>query len=102
MKFAKLLLVMLLLFIGIVASYAPARANAITGLGFKEDFISDGNCRTDIMALTPQSSGDRQSILQRPNSDVVIDYYGPCGETPLREDHPNTRRLDSDSWDNGE
>jgi hypothetical protein len=101
MKFTKLFLVVLLLSVGIVATYAPAGADAFTRLGFKDDSVSDGNCRTDIMALTPPSSGDRQPILQRPNSDVVVDYYGPCGETPLREDHPNTRRLDSDGWNNG-
>ena len=90
MKFAKLFFAALLLSESIVASYAPAGANEIPGLMSKdEEIVADGYC-----------GGNQQPIVKRPNSDEVIDHYGPCGETPLRENHPDARRLDSHHWEN--
>ena len=35
----------------------------------------------EIMALSAQDFAGQRPISKRPNSDEVIDYYGPCSES---------------------
>jgi len=80
-------------------TYTPASANEIPGFHFKEEFVPDSFCRMEIMALTTQSFAGQQPVPKRPDSDEVIDYYGPCSETPVGQDQPDTQRPDQYDWE---
>ena len=100
MKTAKFFFAALLLSGSVVATYTPVSASEIPGLLFKEEIGSDSFCRMEIMALTTQSFAGQQLISKRPNSDEVIDYYGPCSETPVGQDQSDTQRPDQYGWEN--
>ena len=87
----------LLLSGNIAMTYTPANANEIPGLLFKEQSVSDSFCQMEIVALSAQDFAGQGPISKRPNSDEVIDYYGPCSETP---DQPDTQRPDQYGWEN--
>jgi hypothetical protein len=97
MKTAKLFFAALLLSGNIVTTYTPANANEIPGFLFEEEFVPDSFCRMEIMALSTQGFAGQQPISKRPNSDEVIDYYGPCSETP---DQSDAQRPDQYGWEN--
>ena len=100
MKTVKFFFAALLLSGNIVTTYTPANANEIPGLVSKEEFVPDSFCRMEIMALTTEGFAGQQSVPKRPNSDEVIDYYGPCSETPVGQDHADSQRLDQYGWEN--
>jgi hypothetical protein len=100
MKTAKFFFAALLLSGNIVTTYTLANANEIPGFLFEEEFVPDSFCRMEIMALTTQSFAGQQPISKRPNSDEVIDYYGPCSETPVGQDQADTQRPDQYGWEN--
>ena len=87
----------LLLSGNIAMTYTPAKANEIPELLFKEQSVPDSICQMEIVALSAQDFAGQGPISKRPNSDEVIDYYGPCSETP---DQPDTRRPDQYGWEN--
>ena len=100
MKTAKLFFAALLLSGNIVTTYTPANANEIPGLLVKEEFVPDGFCRIEILALTTQGLAGQQLTSKRRNSGEVIDYYGPCSETPVGQDQADSQRMDWYGWGN--
>ena len=100
MKTVKFFFAALLLSGNIVTTYTPANANEIPGFLFEEEFVPDSFCRMEVMALTTQGFAGQQPISKRPNSDEVIDYYGPCSETPVGQDQADSQRLDPYGWGN--
>ena len=97
MKTAIFFFAALLLGGNIAMTYTPANANEIPGLLFKKQSVPDSFCRMEIVALSGQDFAGQGPISKRPNSDEVIDYYGPCSETP---DQPDTQRPDQYGWEN--
>jgi len=97
MKTAKFFFAALFLGGNIAMTYTPANANEIPDLLFKEQSVPDGFCQMEIVALSAQDVAGQGTISKRPNSDEVIDYYGPCSETP---DQPDTQRPDQYGWEN--
>ena len=100
MKTVKLFFVALLLSENIVTTYTPANANEIPGFVSKDEFAPDSFCRMEIMALTTQGFAGQQPVPKLPNTDEVIDYYGPCSETPVGQDQPDAQRMDQYGWEN--
>ena len=100
MKTAKFFFAALLLSGNIMTTYTPANANEIPGFLLKEEFVPDSFCRMEIMALTTQGFAGQQLVPKRPNSGEVIDYYGPCSETPVGQDQPDSQRPDQYGWGN--
>ena len=100
MKTAKFFFAALLLSGNIVTTYTPANANEIPGFLIKEEFVPDSFCPMEIMALTTQGFAGQQPVPKSPNSDEVIDYYGPCSETPVGQDQADSQRLDPYGWGN--
>lgn len=100
MKTAKLSFAALLLSANIVATHTPASADEIPGLVLNEESAACSYCCREIMAQTTQSLAGQQPLLKRPNSGEVIDYYGPCGETPDGQDQPDAQLLDQYRWGN--
>ena len=100
MKTAKFFFAVLVLSGNVVASYTPASAREIPGLVSKDGFVPESYCPMQIGASTPESLLGEQPVLKRPNSGELIDYYGPCGETPVGQDQPDTQPLDQYGWEN--
>jgi len=100
MKTAKFFFAALVLSGNVVATYTPASAKEIPGLISKDGVVPESYCPMQIRASTPESLLGEQPVLKRPNSGELIDYYGPCGETPVRQDQPDTQRLDQYGWEN--
>jgi len=100
MKTAKFFFAVLVLSGNVVASYTTASAKEIPGLVSKDGFVPESYCPMQISASAPESVLGEQPVLTRPHSGVLIDYYGPCGETPVGQDQPDTQRLDQYGWEN--
>jgi len=100
MKTAKFFFAVLVLSGNIVATYTPASAKEIPGLVAKDGGVPESYCPMQIRASTPQSFLGEQPVLKHPNSGELIDYYGPCGETPVGQDQPHTQRMDQYGWEN--
>jgi hypothetical protein len=100
MKTAKFFFAVLVLSAIVVGTYTPASAKEIPGLVSKDGFVPQSYCPMQIGASTPESLLGEQPVLKRPNSGELIDYYGPCGETPDGQDQPDTQRLDQYGWEN--
>jgi hypothetical protein len=100
MKTTKFFFAALLLSGNVMAAHTPASAKEIPGLGFKDEFVPDGYCLTEIMAVTTQSLAGQQPLLKRPNSGTAVDYYGPCSETSMGQDQPDAQQMDQYGWEN--
>lgn len=100
MKTAKFFFAVLMLSANVVASYMPASAKEVPGLVSKDGPVPESYCLMQIRASTPESLLGEQPVLKRPNSGEIIDNYGPCGETPVGQDPPDTLRLDQYGWGN--
>lgn len=100
MKTAKFFFAVLVLSGNVVVTYTPASAKEIPGLVSKDGVVPENYCPLQIRASTPESLLGEPPILKRPNSGELIDYYGPCGETPVGQDQPDTQLLDQFGWKN--
>ena len=100
MKTAKFFFAVLVLSANVVATYTLASAKEISGLVSKDGGVPESDCPMQIRASTPESFLGEQPVLKHPNSGELIDYYGPCGETPVGQDQPDTQRLDPYGWGN--
>ena len=99
MKTAKCFFALLVLSANVVAAYLPASATEIPGMLSKDGFVLESGCPMPISALPPESFLGEQPVLKRPNSGELIDYYGPCGETPVGQDAGGAA-LDHHGWEN--
>jgi hypothetical protein len=100
MKPVTFFFAVLLLSGNVVATYTPASAKEIPGLVSKDGGVFESNCPMQIRTSTPESFLGEQPVLKHPNSGELIDYYGPCGETPVGQDQPDTQRPDQYGWGN--
>ena len=100
MKTAKFFFAVLVLSANVVATYTRVSAKEIPGLRSKDGFVPESYCPTPISASTPESLLGEQPVLKRPNSGELIDYYGPCGGTPVGQYQPDTQRLGQYGWEN--
>ena len=98
MNTAKFFFAVLVLSGNIVATYTPASAKEIPGLVSKDEGVPESYCSMQIRTSTPESFLGEQPALKHPNSGELIDYYGPCGETPVGQDQPDTQQLDQYGW----
>jgi hypothetical protein len=100
MKTSKLFLAVLVLSGNVVATYTLAGANNIPGLVTKDGVVSESHCRMQTKTSTPESFLGMPPLLNVPNSGELIDYYGPCDETPIGQSDLDTQRLDQYGWEN--
>ena len=100
MKPVKFFFAVLVLSGNVVATYTPASAKEIPGLVSKDGGVFESICPMQIRASTPESLLGEQPVLNLPNSGELIDYYGPCGETPVGQDQPDSQRPHQYGWEN--
>ena len=82
-----------LLFTGALGSINTAMA--ADGVISKDELATDSYCHEKFAAMKQGSLDDNQPALQ-PTTDGpdIVDYYGPCDETPTGEDQILTQKLE--------
>ena len=61
-------------------------AIAEDGVISKQEFTPGSYCHEKFQAIVPSTLNSDQPELKDSTSADVIDYYGPCNETPLGQD----------------
>jgi hypothetical protein len=96
MKIAKTIFAALFLVSNIAASsMAPADDGVI------EKAVAPGSyCHQKFRAIDPSTLDSDNPSLRSSTSGDVIDYYGPCDETPTGKDQAWQQKLDRLFWRN--
>jgi hypothetical protein len=98
MKNAKVLLATLLLLGNIAVS---GSAIAADGVIEKQELSPGSNyCHVQFHAIDPTTLSSDQPSLKSSDSADVIDFYGPCDESPTGSDQVWEQKLDQLFWQN--
>jgi hypothetical protein len=84
-----------LLLIGSIGTSATALA-ADDGILLKE---GSGYCHMKFRAMEPRSLGDNPRLKSATSGDV-IDFYGPCDESPTGQTQVSQQKMDRLFWSN--
>jgi hypothetical protein len=60
---------------------------------------SGGYCHMKFRAMEPRSLGDNPRLKSATSGDV-IDFYGPCDESPTGETQVSQQKMDRFFWSN--
>jgi hypothetical protein len=91
MKNTKSLLSALILLGSIAVS---ATTFAADGVLAKDEFVDGNYCHQKFQAMEGESLATGEPVLKSQTSGDVIDFYGPCDETPVGQDQVQQQRLD--------
>jgi hypothetical protein len=89
---AKALLAAVILLANITASGTALAAD--DGVISKEPLTPDSYCHEKFPAMKSDSLDDNKPVLKSPSSGDVVDYYGPCNESPTGKDQVNEQKLE--------
>jgi hypothetical protein len=78
-----------LLFTGALGSINTAMS--ADGVVSKDDLATDSYCNLKFDAMRAQSLDTDNPVIN--NSGAVIDFYGPCNESPVGEDQIQAQKL---------
>jgi hypothetical protein len=92
MKIANSFLAGLLL-IGSLGAAATAMADN-DGILLKQDVTSGSYCHEKFRAIEQSTLGSDAPTLKSSDSGDVIDFYGPCDESPTGKDQAWQQKLD--------
>ena len=91
MKNAKALLAAVILLPNITVS---STALADDGVISKDQVEPGSYCHEKFPAIEGNSLASNKPVLRSQNSGDVIDYYGPCDESPTGKDQVNEQKLE--------
>ena len=80
-----------LLFTGALGSINTAMS--ADGVISKDELATDSYCHEKFTPMTRQTLDADNPVLS--NSGAVIDYYGPCNESPVGEDQIQDQKLEA-------
>ena len=80
-----------LLFTGTLGSINTAMA--ADGVVSKDELATDSYCHEKFHAMTGASLDTDDPVIN--NSGAVIDFYGPCNESPVGEDQIQDQKLEA-------
>ncbi len=93
MKRVKLLLSFVVLTAAV--GWGSARLSAQEGILFKLELGPGTNyCHLQFPAIREDTLNTGRPVLQDPATGEIIDFYGPCDESPVGQDQVNAQRLD--------
>jgi hypothetical protein len=92
MKLAASFLAALLL-TGTLGVFHPAIAE--DGILSKDSLTSDPYCHEKFPAIRESTLDDDQPALKDSTTGDVIDFYGPCDESPVGKDQVHEQKLDA-------
>jgi hypothetical protein len=73
---------------------AVNNAMAEDGIILKQEAAPDSYCHEKFRAIDQNTLGSDHPTLKSSDSDDVIDYYGPCDESPTGKDQAWNQKLD--------
>jgi hypothetical protein len=86
------------LFTGTLGAFNNARAE--DGIISKDSLTSDPYCHEKFPAIRQSTLGDDQPALKSSSTGDVVDFYGPCDESPVGKDQDQTQKLeDQHRWE---
>ncbi len=91
MKTTTSLLAALLLVGGLAVSGASARADDVIS---KTELAPDGYCHIQFPAIRPSTLNTDNPSLKRSGTGDIVDFYGPCNESPTGRDQAWSQQLD--------
>ena len=80
-----------LLFTGALGSINTAMS--ADGVVSKDELTADSYCHEKFHSMTGQSLDTDNPVIN--NSGAVIDFYGPCDESPVGEDQIEAQKLEA-------
>ena len=80
-----------LLFTGTLGSINTAMA--ADGVVSKDELATDSYCHEKFTPMTRQTLDADNPVLN--NSGAIIDFYGPCNESPVGEDQIQDQKLEA-------
>ena len=85
------------LFLGTMGTINTAKA--ADGIIEKEPLSLENYCHMKFPAIDPNTLASDHPVLKSADSGDVIDFYGPCDESPTGKDQVTSQRLEDD-WHN--
>jgi hypothetical protein len=82
----------MLLIVGVLG--ASGAVLAADGVEVEGQLTPGSYCHEKFPAITGRSLDDSQPQLKQSTTGDVIDYYGPCDESPTGEDQVATQKLE--------
>jgi hypothetical protein len=70
-------------------------AIAEDGILYKQEFTPGSYCHEKFPAVRSSTLDTDHPTLKSSDTGDVIDYYGPCDESPLGQDQINEQRMDA-------
>lgn len=78
----------------LAGSLAGSTMAADDGLLLKEQFSADNYCHMKFPAIKERTLAGNNPELKDSSSADVIDFYGPCDESPTGKDQVAAQRLE--------
>jgi hypothetical protein len=85
-----------LLFISSLGAVNSAIAE--DGILYKQEFTPGSYCHEKFPAVRSSTLDTDNPTLKSSDTGDVIDYYGPCDESPLGQDQLRTQKLEEHEW----
>jgi hypothetical protein len=82
----------MLLVVGVLGTSGAALA--ADGVEVEGQLAPGSYCHEKFPAMTERSLGDNQPELKQSTTGDMVDYYGPCDETPTGNDQIKTQKLE--------
>ena len=76
----------------LVSSLASSALAAQDGVLLKEQLADTNYCHMKFPAIRPSTLGGSNPQLKSPDTNDVIDFYGPCDESPIGPDQVLAQR----------
>src|SRR4030095_1708561 len=82
----------MLLVVGVLGTSGAALA--ADGVEVGGQLVPGSYCHEKLPAMPERSLGDNQPELKQSTTGDMVDYYGPCDETPTGNDQIKTQKLE--------
>ena len=87
-------------FLGGVLLIGPVAAMAADGVLLKEEIAPGTSCHMKFPAIEPRTLGSDHPTLKSSTTGDIIDFYGPCDESPTGQSQVWQQRNDRHFWQN--
>ena len=71
-------------------------ALAYDGILSKQELTPDSYCHLQFPAMSQRSLAQKHPTLKNKNTGDVIDFYGPCSESPTGHDQVQSQKLEEE------
>jgi hypothetical protein len=78
----------------LIGSLGVSAARAADGVLLKNEDVPGSYCHETFPAIRPSTLDTDHPILKSANTGDVIDFYGPCDESPTGKDQVWQQKLD--------